>query len=227
MACLTLWCVYSGLWHAIYFLEILVPVYRRRTADCCTKSSTDIVRTSYGRRTDVARTSHGRRTDVARTSHGRRTDVARTSHGRRTDVARTSHGRRTDVARTSHGRRTDVARTSHGRRTDVARTSHGRRTDVARTSYGRRTDVVRTSYGRRTDVVRTSCSHEGDDRLVHVVVGWRHVDKHQRLCVPPERVLHQHCQLVVAVRDEVLFAGERGDHVSERRQRLVDRHCFL
>ena len=170
---------------------------------------------------------YGRRTDVARTSYGRRTDVIRTSYGRRTDVVRTSYGRRADVVRTSYGLRTDVVRTSYGRRTDVVRTSYGRRTDVVRTSYGRRTDVVRTSYGRRMDVVRTSCSHEGDDRLVHVVVGRRYVDKHQRLRVPPERVLHQHCQLVVAVRDEVLFAGERGDHVSERRQRLVDRHRFL
>ena len=68
---------------------------------------------------------------------------------------------------------------------------------------------------------------ERDTGLLAVVVCGRDVDEHERLGVAAERVLHQHRQLVVAVRDEALLAAQRRDDVTQRRQRLVDAHRLL
>mmetsp|Transcript_2465 Transcript_2465/g.4375 ORF Transcript_2465/g.4375 Transcript_2465/m.4375 type:complete len:347 (-) Transcript_2465:410-1450(-) len=64
-------------------------------------------------------------------------------------------------------------------------------------------------------------------RLIDVVVGGRHVDKHKRLGVPSQAIRQKHGELVVTVRDVPLLRGERADNVAQGRQRLVDSLCLL
>jgi hypothetical protein len=58
--------------------------------------------------------------------------------------------------------------------------------------------------------------------LVQVGVCGRNVDEHEGLGGAPQRIGHEHCQLVVAVRDVALLAGQGRDDVTQGTQRLVD-----
>ena len=68
---------------------------------------------------------------------------------------------------------------------------------------------------------------EWNGRFFRIIVRGRYIDKHKRLCVSTQGVLHQHGQFVVPVRNETLLAGQGGNDIAQSRKGLIDRHGFL
>lgn len=69
--------------------------------------------------------------------------------------------------------------------------------------------------------------HKWSKGLIQVAVRWRDVEEHERFGIASQWVLHELCQLVVAVGNVSLFQSQSWDNITQSAQRFINRICLL